>query len=69
MKLHKVTIYRDDSTTQVVRSMVKHYFWTSGNSVLTLAVVDDISSGSHHYEHWLRERVCWFKVEGMEEGK
>ena len=63
MKLRRVTIYRDDSTAQVVYDQVKHWFWTANNSVLVIAVVDDANTGAHHYVHWLRERVCWFKDE------
>lgn len=58
--MRTVTLYRDDSTVQVVYRNVKHWFWTAGNTVLTIAVVDD-EQGNHHYVHWPRERFCWFK--------
>lgn len=66
----KITIYRDDSTTQVEYENVKHYFWTADNSVLTIAHITDPATGAHRYIHWPRERVCWFKDEKMpSEGK
>lgn len=55
-----LTIYRDDSTTQVVYENVKHFFWTANNTVLAIAQYTD-TDGSHHYIHWPRERLCWFK--------
>lgn len=58
---YKVSIYRDDSITTVVYDNVKHCFWTSGNTVLTLAVYD--KSGEHYYIHYLRENVRWYKIE------
>jgi hypothetical protein len=63
--MRKVTIYRDDSTVQVVYERVKHVFWTAGNSVLVIAQYKDGESQSHHYIHWLRECICWFKDEPM----
>ena len=75
MSDRKITIYRDDSTTQVVYERVKHIFWTAGNSVLVIAQYDEhdedfkgikravVKVGSHHYIHWPRERICWFKDE------
>lgn len=70
-----LTLYRDDSTTQVVFERVKHFFWTAGNSALTIAQYDDgefkdgtfITTGKHRYIHWPRERFCWFKDEPMQE--
>lgn len=63
-KRHKITIYRDDSTTQVVYDNVKHFFWLAGNTVLCIAQYDGAPDWSrHHYIHWPRERICWFKVE------
>ena len=64
MTLRTLTLYRDDSTTQVVYENVKHFFWTAGNTVLTIAQVTDLATGSHQYIHWPRERVCWFKESG-----
>lgn len=62
--MRKITIYRDDSTTQVVYDGVKHFFWLAGNTVLCIAQYDENSStGEHHYIHWPRERFCWFKDE------
>lgn len=59
----RVTIYRDDSTTQVVYEDVKHTFWTANNTVLVIAQLTNPATGAHHYIHWMRERVCWFKTE------
>lgn len=61
--MRKVTLYRDDSTTQVIYPQVKHVFWTAGNTVLVIAIYDDTETGKHHYVHWPRERFCWFKDE------
>jgi hypothetical protein len=62
LKVRTVTIYRDDSTTQVVYENVKHIFWTAGNTVLVLAIYKHAEEDdSHFYVHWLRERICWFK--------
>ena len=51
--MRTVTLYQDDSAAQVVYENVKHWFWTAGNTVLTIAVVDD-EQGPHHYVHWHR---------------
>lgn len=60
----KITLYRDDSTTQVVYEDVKHFFWLAGNTVLCIAqYTHGPAVGDHHYIHWPRERFCWFKVE------
>lgn len=64
MALRTLTLYRDDSTTQVVFERVKHFFWTAGNTVLVIAQVTDEKTGAHQYIHWPRERVCWFKESG-----
>jgi hypothetical protein len=62
-KERRVTIYRDDSTVQVVFSRVKTTFWTAGNTVFVVSRYDaDVGEG-HHYIHWPRERFCWFKDE------
>lgn len=58
----KITLYRDDSTTQVVYENVKHFFFTAGNTVLTIAQITG-EHGEHRYIHWPRERFCWFKDE------
>lgn len=62
-----LTLYRDDSTTQVVFENVKHFFWTANNSVLTIAQITDTATGDHKYIHWPRERFCWFKESGSSE--
>lgn len=63
--MRKLTLYRDDSTTQVVYENVKHYFWLAGNTVLSIAVVNDLETGAHYYVQWPRERFCWFKDQPM----
>jgi hypothetical protein len=68
MALRQITLYRDDSTTQVVFENVKHYFFTCGNTVLTIAKVADLATGEHFYIHWPRERFCWFKDQPMPDG-
>lgn len=65
--MRTVTIYRDDSTTQVVYERVKHIFWTANNTVLVIAQYKKDSDTAHHYIHWLRERICWFKDEAASE--
>jgi hypothetical protein len=62
-KTRKLTLYRDDSTVQVIFENVKHFFWTANNSVLVIAQITDITNGAHKYIHWPRERFCWFKDE------
>lgn len=57
-----LTIYRDDSTVQIVYDRVKAVFWTAGNTVLVVSRHDKEGDG-HHYIHWPRERVCWFRDE------
>ena len=59
----KLTLYRDDSTAQVVFENVKHYFFTANNSILTIAQLIDKKTGAHRYINWPRERFCWFKDE------
>lgn len=63
--MRKLTLYRDDSTTQVVFENVKHWFWTASNTVLTIAQYTDAATGAHKYINWPRERFCWFKDEAM----
>lgn len=67
--MRTVTLYRDDSTTQVIFENVKHVFWTAGNTVLVIAQYTDVETGAHHYIHWPRERFCWFKDVPHETGK
>ena len=55
-----LTLYRDDSTSQVVFENVKHFFWTAGNTVLVVAQYTG-EGNAHQYIHWPRERLCWFK--------
>lgn len=59
----RLTLYRDDSTVQVVFEKVKHFFWTANNTVLVIAQITDEATGAHRYIHWPRERFCWFKDE------
>ncbi len=59
--MRTVTLYRDDSTVQVVYERVKHVFWTAGNSVLVIAQYSNRAGKTHHYIHWPRERFCWFR--------
>lgn len=61
--MRKITLYRDDSTTQVVYDRVKHFFWTASNTVLTIAQFVDETQTEHRYIHWPRERFCWYKDE------
>ena len=57
-----LTLYRDDSTVQVVYERVKAVFWTAGNTVLVVSQY--VGEGTaHRYIHWPRERFCWFKDE------
>ena len=58
-----LTLYRDDSTVQVVYERVKAVFWTAGNSVLVISQFTNTETGAHRYIHWPRERFCWFKDE------
>lgn len=58
--MRTLTLYRDDSTTQVFYERVKHFFWLANNTVLCIAQYDEKGQG-HHYIHWPRERFCWFK--------
>lgn len=60
-KERTVTIYRDDSTVQVVYTRVKTAFWTAANSVLVISRFTNATGEEHHYIHWPRERFCWFK--------
>ena len=55
-----LTIYRDDSTVQVVYDRVKAVFWTADNSVLVVSRYHG-EGDEHYYIHWPRERFCWFK--------
>jgi hypothetical protein len=61
--VRKLTLYRDDSTTQVVYEKVKHFWWTARGTVLTIAQFTDVSTGAHRYIHWPRENLSWFKDE------
>ena len=56
-----VTLYRDDSTSQVVFDRVKTWFWTANNTVLVISRYDGETGSGHHYIHWPRERFCWFR--------
>lgn len=57
-----LTLYRDDSTAQVIYENVKHWFWANNGTVLTIAQVTG-ANGQHRYICWPRERFCWFKDE------
>lgn len=59
----KLTIYRDDSTVQVRYEKVKAFWWTAGSTVLTISLYSKSTGSEHHYVHWLREHVAWFKDE------
>ncbi len=61
--MRTLTIYRDDSTVQVVYERVKAAFWTAGNTVLVVSQFTNVATGAHRYIHWPRERFCWFKDE------
>ncbi len=61
--MRKFTLYRDDSTVQVVYENVKAVFWTAGNSVLVISQFTSPPAKDHRYIHWPRERFCWFKDE------
>lgn len=60
-----ITLYRDDSTAQVVFENVKHWFWTANNTTLVIAQLrgPPHPAGAHRYLMWPRERFCWFKDE------
>ena len=69
--MRKITIYRDDSTTQVVLENVKHVFWIAGNTVLVVAqyIHPGTTLQDHRYIWWPRERFCWLKDEPQKEEK
>jgi len=58
-----LTLYRDDSTVQIVYARVKSVFWTADNTVLVVSQYTNEQTGAHRYIHWPRERFCWFKDE------
>lgn len=62
-QVRTLTLYRDDSTVQVVLKDVKTFFWNAGNTVLVVSQYADRKTGEHRYIHWPRERFCWFKDE------
>lgn len=63
--MKRLTVYRDDSTSQVVYDNVKHYFLTGNNTVLTIAQITDASTGAHRYIHLPLSRVCWWREENV----
>ncbi len=64
LPVRKITLYRDDSTVQVVYNNVKSWNWTAGNTVLMLAIYSrPETSREHFYVLWPRERFCWFRDE------
>lgn len=60
--MKRLTLYRDDSVTQVVYEHVKDAFWTAGNTVLTISQYTG-TGPEHRYINWPRERFAWFKIE------
>ncbi len=64
MTTRTLTLYRDDSTVQVVYERVKAVFWTAGNTVLVISQYTDETMKPHRYIHWPRERFCWFRDDG-----
>ncbi len=64
-RLRTLTLYRDDSTVQVIYDRVKAVFWTANNTVLVISRYKDELSPDHYYIHWPRERLCWFKDEPL----
>lgn len=64
LRNRSITLYRDDSTIQVVFKRVKTMFWTASNTVLVISQYVDTTSEAHTYIHWPRERFCWFKDSG-----
>jgi hypothetical protein len=62
-KDRRITLYRDDSTVQVIYDRVKTFFWTANSSVLVISRYDAKAGDGHHYIHWPRERFCWFRDE------
>lgn len=65
--MKRLTLYRDDSTAQVVYDDVKTFFWTAGNTVLVVAQFTGAPDYAHRYVHWPRERFCWFRDETTHE--
>jgi hypothetical protein len=61
--MRTITIYRNDSTAKVVIEHVKHFFWEAGNTILVIAQLDKPGQKAHHYIHWPREQISWFKDE------
>lgn len=59
----KVTLYRDDSTSQVNYDRVKTWFRTAGNTVPVISRYDTSDGDAHHYIHRPRERFYWFRDE------
>ena len=58
-----ITLYRDDSTVQVIFKHVKTTFWTANNSVFVISKYANPTGHEHYYIQWPRERFCWFKDE------
>jgi len=62
--VRKITLYRDDSTTQVVYENVKHIFWLADNTVMCIAQYTEPGlSDDHRYINWLREHFVWYRDE------
>ena len=62
MKVRRITLYRDDSTTPVVYERVKHFWYENGGRVLVIAYLVG-TSGAHDYVHWPVKRFTWFRDE------
>ncbi len=61
--MKKVTIYRDDSVTQVRYDNVKHVFMTANNTILTIAQVTNVKTGAYQYINWNMNKIAWYKIE------
>lgn len=66
--MRTLTLYRDDSTVQIVYERVKSVFWTANNTVLVISQYVEEGKPEHRYIHWPRERFCWFKDSGVSHG-
>lgn len=67
--MRTITLYRDDSTSQVVFENVKAFFWVANNSVLVISQYIERGKPGHHYIHWPRERFCWFRDSGEQQSQ
>lgn len=60
----RVTVYREDSVTQVVYDRVKHTWWEAGHSIFVISQFTG-DGPEHHYICWPRERIAWFRIQPM----